>query len=66
MLSANVVGKNGGIGMKKYYIAFTDCEGCWGSMEWACKNISEVKKLLNNYINAWNLAPISDLEIKEI
>lgn len=52
--------------MKKYYIAFTDCEGCWGSMEWACKNISEVKRLLDNYIRAWNLAPISDLEIKEI
>lgn len=52
--------------MKKYYIEFTDCEGCWGSMNWDCKNITEVKRLLKDYIRAWNLAPISDLVIKEI
>lgn len=52
--------------MKKYCIAFTDKEGCWGSMTWNCKNITEVRRLLNNYINAWNLKPISDLEINEI
>jgi len=52
--------------MKKFKIYFVDCEGFSGTVIWQAKNITEIKKQLKQYINAWNLAPIGDLSINEI
>ena len=52
--------------MKEFYIYFIDKEGYGGDVTWKAKNITEVKKMLKQYINQWQLAPISDLIIKEV
>ena len=50
----------------KYKISFTDKDGNWGEMTWNCSGLSEVKRKLKEYIKSWDLAPISDLEVKEV
>ena len=52
--------------MKTYNIYFVDCNGYGGDFNCKCKNIKDAYSKLQQYARAWNLLPITDVEIKSV